>query len=125
MKRLLIIIFAIILCVLISVSFGIIADEKAHELDGRLREVFLLAEEENPNLYKKTLETEKFWEKNEIFFIMVANHTLTDELDADILMLKHYAEINEEHEILAKVSECRSILKEISKYDRLAMINVF
>ncbi len=125
MKRLLIIILSIIGFVALSVFDGFIADKKAAELDSMLSEVFILAEKESDSLYERVIEAEKFWEKNEIFFIIVANHTLTDELDENILMLKHYAKINEEHEILAKVSECRSMLREIAKYDRVALINIF
>lgn len=125
MKRLLIILLIIAICVTVCIIDGRIIDKKATVLDTKLQSLYDLAESENPKLGEAVEETEKFWEKNEIYFALVTNHRLTDQLDEDILMLKHYVGINDEQHLMAKIAECRSMVQEIVKDDNLALHNIF
>ena len=50
---------------------------------------------------------------------------LTDELDEQILMLKHYAGIDDKQHLMAKIAECRSLLFEIVRDDNIALHNIF
>ncbi len=125
MKRLLIIVLIILICVSVCVFDGFVINKKALILDSRLQSLYSLAENEDKNLSYAVAETEKYWEDNEFFFALVTNHRLTDELDEDILMLKHYVGINDEQHLMAKIAECRSMVQEIVKDDDFAWHNIF
>lgn len=125
MKRLLIIVLIILVCVSVCVFDGFVINKKALILDSRLQSLYSLAENEDKNLSYAVAETEKYWEDNEFFFALVTNHRLTDELDEDILMLKHYVGINDEQHLMAKIAECRSMVQEIVKDDNFAWHNIF
>lgn len=125
MKRLLIILLMIAGMVLINIFDGIQVEKKAAVLDYRLEQLYSLAQNENPKLKSAVEDTEKYWEDNEFFFALVTNHRLTDELDEDILMLKHYVGINDEQHLMAKIAECRSMVQEIVKDDEFAWHNIF
>lgn len=125
MKRLLIIFFTIAYLVGICALDGLLIDKKASVLDSKLEALYTLAENESPELEKAVADTELYWEENEFYFALVTNHKLTDELDEDILMLKHYVGINDEQHLMAKIAECRSMVQEIVKDDNLALHNIF
>ena len=125
MKRLIIIILIIVYITAVSVLDGMLIDKKSAVLDSKLEALYTLAENEHPDLKKAVDETELYWEENEFFFALVTNHRLTDELDEDILMLKHYVGINDEQHLMAKIAECRSMVQEIVKDDDFAWHNIF
>lgn len=125
MKRLLIIIVMIAYLVAVCALDSLIIDRKASVLDSKLESLYTLAESESPFLQSAVMDTEMYWEENEFFFALVTNHRLTDELDEDILMLKHYVGINDEQHLMAKIAECRSMVQEIVKDDDLALHNIF
>ena len=124
MKRLLIIIVMIAYLVAVCALDSLIIDRKASVLDSKLEALYTLAESENPQLQSAVMDTEMYWEENEFFFALVTNHRLTDELDEDILMLKHYVGINDEQHLMAKIAECRSMVQEIVKDDDPALHNI-
>lgn len=125
MKRLLAIVLIILYLIGINVFDGLIIDRKGEILDGKLESLYALAENESPTLSYAVNDIEAYWEKNEFFFALITNHRLTDELDEDILMLKHYVGINDEQHLMAKIAECRSMVQEIMKDDDFAWHNIF
>ena len=125
MKRLLIIALTVLYLAAINGFDSLIIDKKAANLDSKLESLYILAENENPLLSAAVTDIEIYWEKNEIFFALITNHRLTDELDKDILMLKHYVGINDEQHLMAKIAECRSMVQEIVKDDDFAWHNIF
>ena len=125
MKRLILIVLIIVYVTAVSVLDGFLIDKKSAVLDSKLEALYTLAENERPDLKKAVDETELYWEDNEFFFALVTNHRLTDQLDEDILMLKHYVGINDEQHLMAKIAECRSMVQEIVKDDDFAWHNIF
>ena len=125
MKRFLIILSMIFYLVFICFIVGIIVDKRASVLDSKLEALYSLAEAESPSLAIAVMETEAYWEDNEVFFAMVSDHQLTDDLDHDILMLKHYIGINDEQHLMTKIAECRSMVQEIVNDDKIALHNIF
>lgn len=125
MKRLLIIALTVLYLVGINGFDSLIIDKKADILDAKLEALYTLAENESPTLTYSVSDIEAYWEKNELFFALITNHRLTDGLDEDILMLKHYVGINDEQHLMAKIAECRSMVQEIVRDDDFAWHNIF
>ena len=125
MKRLFIIIFIVVYLVFICLIVGVAVDKKAAVLDAKLENLCTLAENESLSLAIAVNETEAYWERNEFLFAIVTDHRLTDDLDHDILMLKHYLGINDEQHLMAKIAECRSMVQEIVNDDKIALHNIF
>ena len=125
MKRLFVIVLIILYLVGINAFDGVIIEKKADVLDAKLEALYTLAENESPTLTYSVSDIEAYWEKNELFFALITNHRLTDGLDEDILMLKHYVGINDEQHLMAKIAECRSMVQEIVRDDDFAWHNIF
>lgn len=125
MKRLFIIISLIVYISALCFLDGILIEKKAAVMEEKLQNIYTLAEKESPDLEKAVEDIEFYWEDNEFFFAAVTNHRLTDELDEQILMLKHYVGINDEQHLMAKIAECRSMVQEIVKDDDFAWHNIF
>ena len=125
MKRLLIIIALIVYITGLCFLDGILIEKKAEIMEEKLQNIFTLAEEESPRLKNAVDDIESYWEENEFFFAAVTNHRLTDELDENIGMLKHYVGINDEQHLMVKIAECRSKVQEIVKDDDFAWHNIF
>lgn len=124
MKRLFIILSVIVYLFTISAIDSVIINRKASVLDGELEALYNLSESGSPLLLSAVTGIESYWEKNEIFFVLVTNHRLTDELDESILSLKHYSGIENKQFLLGKIAECRSLLFEITRDDNLALHNI-
>ena len=125
MNRLLAIILIVLYLMGINLFDSLIIDKKGEVLDGKFEALYALAENESPALSYAVNDIEAYWEKNEFFFALIINHKLTDDLDEDILMLKHYIGINDEQHLMTKIAECRSMVQEIVKDNDFAWHNIF
>ena len=125
MKRLLIIIAVIVYLIGICAIDSVLISRRASVLDSELSYLYNLAEKGSDLLEVSVSNIETYWEDNEFYFALVTNHRLTDELDEQILMLKHYAGIDDKQHLMAKIAECRSLLFEIVRDDNIALHNIF